>query len=422
MSEGAKQMLVYADWEPFPQPILMGTLSSLLLRGKEIFSFEYDKNWLNQNAVQILDPDLQFYAGPQYLRSEKINFGLFLDSSPDRWGRLVIKRREAALARKESQKEIRLQETDFLLGVYDQHRMGGIRFKTSEDGPFLNDNKDMAAPPFSSLRELEHASSIIENEDITVPDYLKWINLLIAPGSSLGGARPKASVIDPQGQLWIAKFPSKYDDKDIGAWEKVAHDLAVAAGINMSKAALMKFNSRHHTFLAQRFDRSMDKRIHFASAMTMLGLNDGADHHEGVSYLHLAEFLLRNGASVDQDLEELWRRIVFNICISNTDDHLRNHGFLLTPNGWVLSPAYDLNPNETGLGLKLNISENDNALDIELAMQVIPYFRVSETRAKEIIKVVQNAVRNWREVATNCKISRNEQIIMENAFRAESSF
>lgn len=416
MSEGAKQMLVYADWEPFPQPMLMGTLSSLLLRGKEVFSFEYDKNWLNQNAVQLLDPDLQFYAGPQHLRSEKINFGLFLDSSPDRWGRLVIKRREAALARKESRKEIRLQETDFLLGVYDQHRMGGIRFKTSEDGPFLNDNKEMAAPPFSSLRELEHASSIIENEDITAPDYLKWINLLIAPGSSLGGARPKASVIDPQGQLWIAKFPSKYDDKDIGAWEKVAHDLAVAAGISMSKAALMKFNSRHHTFLAQRFDRSMDKRIHFASAMTMLGLNDGADHHEGVSYLHLAEFLLRNGANVDRDLEELWRRIVFNISISNTDDHLRNHGFLLTPNGWVLSPAYDLNPNETGLGLKLNISENDNALDIELAMQVIPYFRISETRAKAITKTVHDAVRNWREIASNCKINRNEQIIMEAAF------
>jgi len=416
MSEGAKQMLVYADWEPFPQPMLMGTLNSLLLRGKEVFSFEYDKNWLNQNAVQILDPDLQFYAGPQYLRSEKINFGLFLDSSPDRWGRLVIKRREAALARKEGRKEIRLQETDFLLGVYDQHRMGGIRFKTSDDGPFLNDNKEMAAPPFSSLRELEHASSIIENEDITAPDYLKWINLLIAPGSSLGGARPKASVIDPQGQLWIAKFPSKYDDKDIGAWEKVAHDLAVAAGISMSKAALMKFNSRHHTFLAQRFDRSMDKRIHFASAMTMLGLNDGADHHEGISYLHLAEFLLRNGANVERDLEELWRRIVFNISISNTDDHLRNHGFLLTPNGWVLSPAYDLNPNETGIGLKLNISENDNALDIELAMQVIPYFRISATRAKEIIKTAHDAVRNWREVATNCKISRNEQIVMEAAF------
>lgn len=418
MSEGAKQILVYADWEPFPQPVLMGTLSSLLLRGKEVFSFEYDKNWLYQNPVQILDPDLQFYAGPQYLRSEKINFGLFLDSSPDRWGRLVIKRREAALARRESRKEIRLQETDFLLGVYDQHRMGGIRFKTTEDGPFLNDNKEMAAPPFSSLRELEHASSIIENEDITAPDYLKWINLLIAPGSSLGGARPKASVIDPQGQLWIAKFPSKYDDKDIGAWEKVAHDLAIAAGISMSKAALMKFNSRHHTFLAQRFDRSMNKRIHFASAMTMLGLNDGADHHEGVSYLHLAEFLLRNGANVERDLEELWRRIVFNISISNTDDHLRNHGFLLTPDGWVLSPAYDLNPNETGLGLKLNISENDNALDIELAMQVSPYFRVSTTRAKEIIKVVQNAVGTWREVASNCKISRNEQIIMEAAFRS----
>ena len=418
MSEGAKQMLVYADWEPFPQPTQMGTLSSLLLRGKEVFSFEYDKNWLNQNAGQILDPDLQFYAGPQHLRSEKINFGLFLDSSPDRWGRLIIKRREAALARKEGRKENRLQETDFLLGVYDQHRMGGIRFKTNEDGPFLNDNKEMAAPPFSSLRELQHASSVIENEDITAPDYLKWINLLIAPGSSLGGARPKASVIDPQEQLWIAKFPSKYDDKDIGAWEKVAHDLAVAAGINMSKAILMKFNSRHHTFLAKRFDRSMDKRIHFASAMTMLGLNDGADHHDGVSYLHLAEFIIRNGAHVDRDLEELWRRIVFNICISNTDDHLRNHGFLLTQTGWALSPAYDLNPNETGFGLKLNISENDNALDIDLAMQVIPYFRISEARAKEIITTVHDAVQNWREVATNCKISRNEQIIMEGAFHS----
>lgn len=418
MSETNRRIRVYADWLNTEEPVLMGILNSTVLRGKEVFSFEYDKKWIQGESSLILDPDLQLYSGPQYLLSEKPNFGLFLDSAPDRWGRLIIKRREAVLARQEGRKEQKLQETDFLLGVFDEHRMGGLRFKMEVQGSFLNDNREMAAPPFTSLRELEHASSIIETDDISAPNYLKWINLLIAPGSSLGGARPKASVLDPQKHLWIAKFPSQYDDKDVGAWEMVAYQLAKLSGLNVGEALLKKLNSRHQTFLSKRFDRApQGRRIHFASAMTMLGLNDGVNHQDGVSYLHLAEFITKHGANVNRDLEELWRRIVFNICISNTDDHLRNHGFLLTPSGWVLSPAYDLNPNETGNGLKLNISENDNALDLDLAMEVIPFFRVKEPSAKTIIATVQKSVEAWPQLANQYKISRSEQLIMESAFQ-----
>lgn len=419
MNEASRHIMVYADWLDKAEPVLMGILNSTLLRGKEVFSFEYDKQWIQRGEPSMFDADLQFYSGPQYLSSEKINFGLFLDSTPNRWGRLLLKRREAVLARQEGRKEQKLQETDFLLGVFDEHRMGGLRFRMDAQSAFLNDNREMAAPPFTSLRELEHASSIIETDDISAPNYLKWINLLIAPGSSLGGARPKASVIDPQKHLWIAKFPSQNDDKDIGAWEMVACQLAKLAGIQIAETLLKKLNSRYHTFLSKRFDRTdQGRRIHFASAMTMLGLNDGVNHHDGVSYLHLAEFITKHGAHVDRDLEELWRRIVFNICISNTDDHLRNHGFLLTPSGWVLSPAYDLNPNETGNGLKLNISETDNTLDVDLAMEVIAFFRVKETRAKTIIASIKESVMHWPELANQYKISRSEQLIIEPAFQA----
>lgn len=242
--------------------------------------------------------------------------------------------------------------------------------------------------------------------------------MLIAPGSSLGGARPKASVLDPKGHLWIAKFPSTRDGKDIGGWEKVVHELAMQAGINMAEAQVQKFNSHHHTFLTKRFDRTnQGKRIHFASAMTLLGYNDGTDHHDGASYLELVEFIMRNSYKAEEDLEELWKRIVLNICVTNTDDHLRNHGFLLTMEGWTLSPAYDVNPIETGTGLKLNISEDDNSLDLGLAREVAPFFRLDKTKANSIIQKMTEIVGTWKEVATKYKIPRSEQELMERAFR-----
>ena len=411
-----RDVFVFAHWEPLGEPFLMGTLHSELLRGKEVFSFEYENAWLQSEYAQVLDPDLSLYEGLHYLNDGKPNFGLFLDSSPDRWGRILMRRREAALARKEDAPERNLFETDYLLGVYDGHRMGGLRFKLDMDGLFLNNNKEMASPPWSSIRELEEISLRLENDEVVNdPEYLKWLSMLVAPGSSLGGARPKASIIDEKGQLWIAKFPSSNDQMDMGAWEMVTQELAKAAGINMAESMARKYSSHHHTFLTQRFDRTEDgKRIHFASAMTMLGYSDGED---GASYLQLVDFITSNGANVAADLEQLWKRMVFNICVSNTDDHLRNHGFILTSTGWVLSPAYDINPVETGTGLSLNISENDNSLDLDLALKVCPYFRLSENRAKEIKEEVLGAIKPWREHAKKHGISNAECELKSRAFR-----
>lgn len=417
MKKERKEILVYADWQSLKSPKFMGVLSSEIIRGKEIFSFQYSDEWLNADFSQILDPDLRLYQGKQYLNKGKDNFGLFLDSSPDRWGRLLMRRREAVLARIEKRTQNILYESDYLLGVFDEHRSGAIRFKTDADGKFVNDNKGFAIPPFTTIKKLEQASLRIEQDElIDDPEYIKWLNLLIAPGSSLGGARPKASVVDEKGNLWIAKFPSINDEKNIGAWEMVVHDLALKSGINVAEAMINKYSSSYHTFLTKRFDRIKSKRIHFASAMTLLGYNDGSDFSQGVSYLELAEFIAANGAKVNEDLEELWKRIVFNICASNTDDHLRNHGFILTDKGWVISPAYDINPNEMGTGLKLNISENDNSLELDLAMEVIEYFRLSEKKALKIISLIKKTVGSWREVAKKYKIPKGEQNVMQTAF------
>ena len=410
-----KEILVYADWLGIKEPMQMGKLYSELVRGKEIFSFEYSEKWLASKYAQIVDSDLQHYSGLQYLDNKKENFGLFLDSSPDRWGRLLMRRREAAYSRLENRTEKTLFESDYLLGVFDGYRMGGLRFKENGNGPFLNDDRKFASPPWTSLNELEQASLNIEREDVTDdPEYLKWLNMLIAPGSSLGGARPKASVLDEASNLWIAKFPGLSDEKDVGAWEMVAHELAVESGLNVAETMIKRFTSRHHTFLTKRFDRKKDKRIHFASAMTMLGYTD---FQEGASYLELAEFLTANGANINNDLEELWERIVFSICVKNTDDHLRNHGFILTDKGWILSPAYDINPNETGTGLKINISENDNSLDFDLALDVIQYFRLDKKRALKIITDIKNVVSNWRSMASKYNIPKNEIEMMSKAFK-----
>jgi serine/threonine-protein kinase HipA len=410
---------VYAHWSGMENPLHMGILHSDRLKGKEVFSFEYKDEWLKNGPAQLLDPRLQLYSGLHYLNEEHDNFGIFLDSSPDRWGRILMRRREAAIARNENRAENKLFETDYLLGVYDGHRMGALRFKIEEDGPFLNDNKHMASPPWTSLRELEQISLRLEDDDvIDDPEYLKWLSMLIAPGASLGGARPKASIVDNNGSLWIAKFPSRNDQGDIGGWEIVTYELAVLAGITMAESKAQKFSSDYYTFLTKRFDRGNDgQRIHFASAMTILGYTDGQDHVDGASYLELVDFIQNNGANVEQDLEQLWRRIVFSICITNTDDHLRNHGFLLKNDGWVLSPAYDINPIENGAGLKLNISDTDNSLDLNLALEVSEYFRLSDKRASEIIDEILNVVAGWKEVAKKYGISRAEQELKAIAFK-----
>lgn len=411
-----KEIHVYADWKGLEEPQLMGILTVTPAKGKESFSYEYAESWLKSGFSQMIDPDLQLYTGSYYPRDDKPNFGVFLDSCPDRWGRVLMQRREAAIAKQEGRNPKKLLESDFLLGVYDGHRMGALRFKLETEGQFLNDNEAMAAPPWTSLRELEHASLKFEEDDIDDPDYLKWIGMLIAPGSSLGGARPKASVKDAKNNLWIAKFPSRNDDKDIAAWEMVTNELAIHAGLNIAEGKLMQFNNKYHTFLTRRFDRAEDgSRIHFASAMTLLGHTDG-EGSAGSSYLELVEFISKQGASAEKDLEELWRRIVFSICVKNTDDHLRNHGFLLTDQGWILSPAYDINPNEYGKELSLNITDKDNSLDLGLALEVAGYFRLNEEKTKEIIGKVSASVSNWKNIAAKYKLPNAEQERMSVAF------
>jgi len=412
-----KEIWVYADWEGMKTPPRMGTLFASYSRGKEIFSFEYDKSWLQSPFVQEIDHDLGLYSGIQYVRDEKKNFGVFLDSSPDRWGRVLMDRRESILAKTEKRTRRNLYESDYLLGVYDGLRMGGLRFKETASGPFMNDILNFSIPPWATLPDLEQASYQLESDALSDTELLKWLHLLFAPGSSLGGARPKAGIRGNDGSLWIAKFPSRDDRYDVGAWEVIINELAKKAGLNTAIAEAKRFYGKHHTFLTKRFDRtSFGTRIHFASAMTLLGYVDGADFQSGVSYLELAEFIVRKGANVYRDLEELFRRIVFFICVSNTDDHLRNHGFLLTPAGWALSPVYDINPNPKGLGLSLNISTQDNSLDLDLAIEVAPFFRLTESQASTIIQNTISVVSNWRSIATKYKISKEELEWMRPAF------
>jgi len=408
---------VFADWEGLPeQNLLMGQLQSELLRGKEVFSFVYSKEWLSSNFAQTLDPDLFYSEGLQYLSDDKTNFGLFLDSSPDRWGRVLLRRREAALARLDKRSPVNLTELDFLLGVFDGNRMGGLRFKRDPDGPFLDNNKQYAVPAWASLRELEQISLRLENDEASNdPDYLRWLSLLVAPGSSLGGARPKASVVDEKGHLWIAKFPSGQDTFDVGAWEMLTHRLAIKAGVDMSEAKAQVFSTKHHTFLTKRFDRtSSGKRKHFASAMTLLGYSDG---EEGASYLELVEFISSQGANVQADLAQLYRRIAFSMAVSNVDDHLRNHGFLWTKDGWILSPAYDINPVETGTGLHINISDVDNSLEWDLLRETSPFYRLEPEVAENILLKVKRAVQSWEKEAIALSISTLERDLKSNSFR-----
>ncbi len=414
-----KSIQVCAHWQGLENPIRMGTLYAAPSKGKEVFSFEYDPAWLKSSHAQVLDPGLMLFSGPQYARDGHDNFGLFLDSSPDRWGRVLMQRRETQQARAEERSVRPLLESDYLLGVYDGHRMGALRFRLGDDEPFLDNQEDMAAPPWTKLRDLEYASLQLEQDDAeSNKDYMKWLKMLIAPGGSLGGARPKASVLDENSHPWIAKFPSRRDEINIGKWEYLVYQLARKVGVVIAHSDIRHFTGEYDTFLTKRFDRTeKGERLHFASAMTLLGKKDGDGGDTGVSYLDLADFLVRNGAQANEDLEQLWRRIVFYVCVSNTDDHLRNHGFILTDVGWALSPAYDINPVATGGGLALSISKEDNSQDLDLVLSIAPYFRVGKDRANEIIQEIATVVRSWPSMAKRLSIPSRELSVMKSAFR-----
>lgn len=417
MTSAARDIQVY--WAhalpPGTPPRLMGTLSVQTIRNKECFSFAFCEQWLKERPPLALDPDLQHYGGRQY--ATKDNFGLFLDSAPDRWGRKLMQRREALRARKAGEPASPLQESDYLLGVYDETRMGALRFRCSPDGPFLNNDTALAAPPWTRLQELEEACRHLEADSPT-DEHGKWLSMLLAPGSSLGGARPKASVTSPDGDLWMAKFPSRNDDVSVAAWEYATALMARDAGLHIPEVRLLHLSKRGATFLSRRFDRHGDIRLHFSSAMTLLGKRDGDNAENGSSYLELAEFILSHDAAPEADLAELWKRIAFSIAVSNTDDHLRNHGFLLQEDGWRLSPMYDVNPNPEGVGLSLNVTEDDNSLDFDLPLQVAPYFRISLRDAKGLLDDLRRVTRSWRNYAEHCGLKRDEQDLMSTAFRA----
>lgn len=409
-----RTIYIYFDDAYTASPVLIGVLTAQLLRGKEVFSFEFSDEWLHDTRCKLLDPDLQLFTGRQYLPDNKSNFGLFLDSSPDRWGRVLLDRREGLRAKEEQRPISHLHESDYLLGVFDESRMGAIRLKLSPDGEFLNNDPNYSTPPFTALRDLEHASWEYEADQANS----QWLRLLLAPGSSLGGARPKANVRMPNGSLWIAKFPSRHDDTNVGAWEAVAMTMAQQCGIEVAPFRTEQLGNTYATFLTRRFDRTDDlRRVHFTSAMTMLGYTDGDT--AGVSYLELAEWIARSCCHVEENLAQMWKRMVFNIATHNCDDHLRNHGFLLTRQGWTLSPAYDLNPQSYGVGLSLNINEHSNEFDLGLAKEVAPYFGVSAAQADTMIDTILRVVSRWRIFATQAHISRDEQERMAGAFMTE---
>ena len=385
-------------------------------RGSEVLSFEYQKEWLSFHPGLSLDPGLLQMTGRQYASGHPSCFGFLADSAPDRWGRKLMDRREALDAEKESRSKRKLLESDYILGVHDEGRTGALRFR-SEDGSFLSSREELAAPPMTELRKLENASLELEKHQKTSE---RWLRTLLAPGSSLGGARPKANVVDADGSIWIAKFPSRTDRINVGAWEMVAHELAKKCGLRVPEAKIMKLSDFGETFLTKRFDRMADKgevkRIHFASAMTMLNETDGSPTQH--SYLELLSFLEEAGANTTCDAKELWKRLIFNLCITNADDHLRNHGFLLQNDMWILSPAYDLNPDYEQEQLSLAVNFDNPDRDLRNALEVSEYFRIGMEEGKTIIQKMQTTIKKqWRYLAKKYGIPKAEQEFMKPAFR-----
>lgn len=396
-----------------PEPL--GKLYAGMVRGTESYAFEYDPAWLRRTGMMVsLDPSLSPYPGRQFPSGSGI-FGLFADASPDRWGRRLLDRRERLSAEREGRKPRKLYDIDYLLGVSDTTRMGGLRFKTDPEGPFLSDDTRLPVPPLERLRTLEEASRCFETGDGGPAE--QWLEQLLRPGSSLGGARPKATAADETGTLWIAKFPSKNDENDSGAWEMVVHDLAGMCGLNVPEARLERFSRYGSTYLAKRFDRAGKRRIHYASAMTLLGKTDGASAADGTGYLDIAAFIRANGAEPKADLIELWKRIVFSMAVSNSDDHLRNHAFLLAEKGWRLSPLYDVNPVPYGDELALNVSENDNRMIPELAVETAERYGIPKPEARKITEEIMKTVSgSWLRLACLYGLSGSQIEAMRPAF------
>lgn len=412
-----KKLYVYADFDWFNDIELIGELGYESLRGSDSYSFKFADSWIKKyNSIQLSN-DLNNYPGIQYTQPNKDIFGCFADALPDRWGRTLLLRREQILAQEDNRPIKRLSSFDFLVGIDDFSRMGAFRFKETLDGEFINTTNSLRIPPLTDLRELIAASREIEkSENANNLPEKKWITQLVQPGSSLGGARPKANVVDTDKNVYVAKFPSLKDDYDAGLWEHFCHLLAKNAGINTADTKVLAVNEKHHTLLSKRFDRTAEgKRIHFASAMTLLGLNDGDNATTGHGYLDIVDFILSSCTDVDANLCELFRRVAFNICIGNTDDHFRNHGFLLTAKGWTLSPAYDMNPTLNS-HQSLLINSKTNVSDLSVLVNSCDEYMLTAQVAKNIINEVVDAIKDWRIIANKIGISKREISLFENVF------
>lgn len=415
-----RKLYVYADFDWLKEIEFVGELGYESLRGSDSYCFTYDKEWLKRHADLILSDDLNNYPGQQHTLPGKDIFGCFSDALPDRWGRTLLLRREQIMASEEGRPVRRLSSFDFLTGIDDASHMGGFRFKEEPSGEFINVRESLKIPPLTDIRELVAASKEFEkSEEANILPDRKWLKQLVQPGSSLGGARPKASVTDAAKALYVAKFPSRKDDYDVGLWEHLVHLLAAEAGICTALTKLISTGEGYHTLLSRRFDRTQEgRRIHFASAMTLLGLTDGDDAATGYGYLDIVDFILRGCTDVDANLRELYRRVAYSICIGNSDDHFRNHGFLLTPKGWTLSPAYDMNPTLND-HQSLLISTASNKSDLGILLDACEDYMLDAHEARRIITEVVNVTREWRRLAVRLGASKREMDMFGGVFERE---
>ncbi len=380
--------------------------------------FHYDRDWIGGPHAFALDPDLSLDAQPFFPRPETGNFGVFLDSSPDRWGQALMTRREALAAHDGGRPPRTLYACDFLLGVQDLTRQGALRFRDPASGEFLA-NERLAAPPVTSLAELEAVARDLTSRRVDNLELLRrWLAVLLAPGASLGGARPKANFTDRDGTIWIGKFPSRDDTYDQGACEFLLHTLGARAEIDVPAARLQCF-SDYHTFCVQRFDRVGTVRRFYASALTLLRRSDS----EGASYLDIAQLLQNAGdpANIAGDLEQLFRRVVFNVMVGHRDDHLRNHGFLLSRGGWRLAPAFDINPQPEKDSHVLNFDDRDPHPSIATVLDTHGFYRLDRGRAENIIEEVARVVDEWPTEAQKIGLARAEQLMLRPAFSAHAS-
>lgn len=400
-----KRITVYADFDFLASPQELGTLGYELVRGKDHFFFEYSHQWLKQHGGLMLSGDIINTPSIQYPRSADGVFGFVKDSFPDRWGRMLLDRRERLMAQSEGRPVRMLTGYDYLTGIEDFTRMGGLRYKSEGSDNYINAGAKYSVPPIESLSALCNACQEIElaEERNELPSS-RWLDQLIDPGSSLGGARPKANILDSNGVLYVAKFPSRKDNENTELIEHFSHRLASSAGINVAKTRTIRISKDRDLLLSERFDRTAEgKRVHFASAMSLLGLEDGAGSGTGNGYLDIVDFILQGCVDVGRNLRELYRRVAFNVIFGNTDDHFRNHGFLLTPKGWTLSPAYDINP-----GVKshqcLLIDQYTEQSDVTALLSASSSYMLERNEAGEIIEEVRAAVKDWRKVASELQI------------------